>query len=135
MPVDVRLSDNKKYLIYTMDDPLGINELMQAYSKERDIRDSIPYQLSSMVDMSQVRGIPRNWLTAKAGPGLTHPRSGAILIVGVSRALMALVNIIFSIARYDRVQFFDTYEEAEAKMQELTKDIDVNAQDSDTTGS
>lgn len=121
MPASVRLSDDQEYLIYNMSDPLSMEELMAAYQEERRLRDSIPYTLSSIVDMREVRGIPRAWLTAKAGPGLTHPRSGSILMVGVSRPIMTLVKIIFSLTRFTRMQFFEDYAEAEARMQELIK--------------
>ena len=87
MPVDVTLNDTQHYLIYTITDPLAMDELMRAYTQEKALRDSVPHTVHSIVDMSAVRGIPRNWLTAKAGPGLTHPRSGVILLVGLSSAL------------------------------------------------
>ncbi len=117
MPADVRLSDDQNYLIYELSDPLTMDELVTAYDEEKRLRDLIPHTLHSITDMSKVRGIPHNWLTAKSGPGLTHPRSGLITIVGISVGLRIIVNTIFSIVGYRRVQFYATREEAIAAIE------------------
>ncbi len=123
MPVDIRLSDDQKYIIYELSDPISMDELVQAYDEEKRLRDRVPHTLHSITDMSKVRGIPHNWLTAKSGPGLTHPRSGLITIVGISVGLRIIVNTIFSIVGYKRVQFFATREEALAAIQaEIAKE-------------
>ncbi len=119
MPVTVQLSDDQYHLIYELKDPLQINELMDAYDREKEMRDSISHTLHSLVDMSQVHRIPRNWLVAKAGPGLTHPRSGSMVIVGISSGLKTLVQIILKITKYDRIQFFESREDAETYMADL----------------
>jgi len=117
MPADVRLSDDQNYLIYELSDPLTMDELVTAYDEEKRLRDLIPHTLHSITDMSKVRGIPHNWLTAKSGPGLTHPRSGLITIVGISVGLRIIVNTIFSIVGYRRVQFFAAREDAIAAIE------------------
>jgi len=119
MPVHVQLSTDETHLVYEMQEPLTIEELMDAYKIERQLRDATQRTLHSIVDMSKIRRIPRNWLTSKAGPGFTHPRSGRILIVGISTGIKIIVQTIIKIVRYDKVQFFDTREEAEAHMQTL----------------
>jgi hypothetical protein len=119
MPVDVKLDQTNRYLVYTLTDPFSMDELMAAYKQEKSLRDSIPYTLHSIVDMSQVKNIPPSWLTAKAGPGLTHPRSGMMLLVGLSPGIKVLMNIILQVMRFTRVKSFDTYAEANAYMQTL----------------
>jgi len=127
MPVSVQLSDDQSHLIYELQDPMKIDDLMEAYDIEKKVRDSIPYTLHSIVDMTQVRRIPRNWLTAKAGPGLTHPRSGYMMIVGISSGLKTIVGIIFKITKYNRIQFFETRDEAETYMTDITQNTQNNA--------
>jgi hypothetical protein len=56
--------------------------------------------------MSSIRRIPPNWLVAKAGPGLTHPRSGRMLFVGISPGLSIIIRTILRIARYEKMLFF-----------------------------
>lgn len=119
MPVHVNLDENKEYLIYSLSDPLKIEELLAAYRQEKEYRDSLPYTLHSIVDMSTVKRIPPNWLLAKAGPGLTHPRSGEILIVGVSRGLKILLETILKITNFKRMRFFVARPEADVYLREL----------------
>ena len=123
MPVSLQLSPDQYHLIYELEEPLEIKELMEAYNQEKVHRDSIPHTVNSIVDMSKINRIPANWLVAKAGPGLTHPRSGHILFVGVSYGLRIMVQIILKITKYERIQFFESREEAEAKMIELVQKI------------
>jgi hypothetical protein len=122
MPVQLQFSEDKRYIIYTLSDPLDMNELQRVYQQEKAYRDSVEHSVHSIVDMSRVRGIPRNWMTAKSGPGLKHPRSGKMLFVGISPALKTLVSLILDIMRYRRMEFFDTYEAAAARMQELLRE-------------
>ncbi|MFW5690924.1 MAG: hypothetical protein ACOCXZ_00370 [Chloroflexota bacterium] len=119
MPVDVRFADDNRYIVYTFQEPLEMAELLKAYEEERRLRDSVDHVVNSIVDMSEIRRIPRNWLTAKAGPGLTHPRSGAMLFVGISPGLHIILNTIMKVARYNKMQFFKTRAEAEAHMAEI----------------
>ena len=126
MSVSIQLSDDQSHLIYKLEDPLQVNELMKAYDTEKEIRDSMPHTLHSIVDMSNFHRIPRNWLIAKAGPGLTHPRSGFMLIVGITQGLKTMVQIIFKITKYERIQFFETREEAEIRMAELVQESKKN---------
>ncbi|MBZ0291770.1 MAG: hypothetical protein K8L99_04310 [Anaerolineae bacterium] len=129
MPVNVELSENKRYIIYNIIEPLVMEELLDAYKQEKVYRDSIPHVMHSIVDMSQIRKIPREWLTAKSGPGLTHPRSGTMLFVGISPGLNILIRTITKFMRYDRMQFFDTREEAEAYMQELIAEGEIKKEE------
>lgn len=122
MPVDIQFSQDKRYIVYTFTEPLSIDELMTAYTQEKAYRDSVEYTVHSIVDMSPLSGIPRNWLTAKAGPGLTHPRSGKILFVGISKGLQIIVRTILKVARFNRMEFFNTREDAETRMDALLQE-------------
>jgi hypothetical protein len=128
MPVQLEFSENKRYIIYTLTDPLDMNELQRVYQKEKEHRDSVDHTVHSIVDMSRVKGIPRNWLTAKSGPGLSHPRSGKMLFVGISPALKTLVSLILDIMRYRKMEFYNNFDEAETRMKDLLRD-EVAARD------
>lgn len=120
MPVHLHLSPDKRYLIYEITDPLNMDDLIKAYKAEKDHRDELPYTVHSIVDMSQIKRIPMNWLVAKAGPGLTHPRSGEILFVGLAGGIKIIVETILRLVKYKRMKFFNTRQEAETYMRELT---------------
>jgi hypothetical protein len=119
MPVLVELDPDKRHLIYIISDPVTIDDLLAAYEQEREYRDSIPYTLHSLVDMSKLRSIPPRWLTAKAGPGLTHPRSGEMVFCGLSTSLKIIVQTITRITNYQRMKFFESRDQAEAYMTKL----------------
>lgn len=133
MPVDVKLSEDQYYLIYTFTEPLEMKELMEAYKKEKELRDSRPHTVHSIVNLSALSRIPPNWLTAKAGPGLTHPRSGRMAFVGLSYGIRIIIQTILRISRYDRIQFFEKYEDAQAYMDELVQ-ITKNNEESASKG-
>jgi len=113
MPVDIHLSEDQTHLVYHMSDPLTMEQLFTAYHQEKEYRDTVPHVLHSIIDMSQLKRIPPNWLFAKAGPGLTHPRSGEMLFVGVSVGIKMILQTILKIVRYERIRFFDTRAEAD----------------------
>ena len=127
MPVHLHLSDNRRYLIYEISEPLTMDELIKAYEQEREYRDALPYTVHSIVDMSQLRRIPANWLTAKAGPGLKHPRSGEMLIVGVSVGIRMIMDMLFKITGYKRMRFFTTRAEADTYMAQLVQATEAAA--------
>lgn len=120
MPVDIQLSEDRRYIVYTISDPLNMNDLFEAYKQEKIFRDSVPHTVHSIVDMAGIKRIPPNWLTSKSGPGLTHPRSGSMLFVGLSPGFKIILQTISKIMRYNRMKFFDTRAEADAYMAQLT---------------
>ena len=119
MPVHIEFSNDQSHIIYEFTEPLEMQELLDAYQKEKEYRDAVQHTVHSIVDMSSMKRVPPNWLTAKAGPGLTHPRSGRMLFVGISYGLRIIIQTILKIARYDRMVFFATREEADSYMAEL----------------
>lgn len=121
MPVHVQMSEDQYHLIYDFEEPLEMQELLEAYQKEKEFRNSVPHTVHSIVDMSNIKRIPPNWLIAKAGPGLTHPRSGRMLFVGISVGLTIIIKTILKIARYEKMQFFENRADAEAHMAELVR--------------
>jgi hypothetical protein len=120
MPVEVQLTPDQTHLLYEMIDPVNMEQLLEAYRQEKIYRDSVSTTLHSIVDMSKMKRIPPNWLVAKAGPGLTHPRSGELLFVGVGVGVKMILSTILKIVRYDRIRFFDTRSDAEAYMSVLS---------------
>ncbi|MCA9906938.1 MAG: hypothetical protein KC547_23945 [Anaerolineae bacterium] len=96
-----------------------MEEILEAYKKERAFRDSTPNTVHSIVDMSQVARIPKNWLTAKAGPGFSHPRSGIIILVGLTPGLRIILQVILRFTKYPRLRYFETRAEAEAFVRDL----------------
>ncbi len=116
MPIQLHLSPDHRYLVYEIADPVDILELLETYKRERAYRDSVSHTVHSIVDMTKVRTIPRNWLATKSGPGMTHPRSGSMLLVGLSPGIQIIMKTIFQIAHYNRMRLFSTRAQADAYM-------------------
>lgn len=125
MPVDIEFSPNKRYIVYTITDPMNMPELFEAYAKEKSYRDSVSHTVHSIVDMSRIRRIPPNWLTAKAGPGLTHPRSGYMILVGLSVGFKIILQMIMKVMQFDKVRFVETREEANAILNDVLQAEDA----------
>jgi hypothetical protein len=109
-------------LHYTFTDPLDLNDLVLAYQEERRIRDATPHTVNGLVDFRKLTTAPKNWLAARNGPGLSHPRSGQIVIVGMNTMLKILVDTIMSVAKFKRIKTFDTIEAAHEYISVLVTD-------------
>ncbi len=81
MPVRLQIIEDGFVLHYTISDPWEVSELLTAYDEERAHRDSVAHVVHSINDLSGTRKIPRNWWSARQGPGLTHPRSGEMVFL------------------------------------------------------
>jgi hypothetical protein len=121
MPVTVELDYDGYILHYKITDPLDLTDLLKAYDVERELRDATPHVLHSINDFSELRQIPKNWLQARSGPGLKHPRAGEMIFIGLSPGLKIVVDIILKLTRYTRIQNFRTKEEAEPYIQALVE--------------
>ncbi len=111
MPVELKIEENGHLIHYTFTDPWEITDLLAAYRKEEEYRNSVNYTVHSLTELSKMRRIPRNWLEARQGPGMKHPRSGEMVIVGVAPGIKIILDTIFKIARYKRVKMMNTAEE------------------------
>jgi ornithine cyclodeaminase/alanine dehydrogenase-like protein (mu-crystallin family) len=119
MPINLILDPQNRYVIYELSDPIDMRELNDAYAQELAYRDATQNTVHLLADLSQANRLPTNWLSAQATPGLKHPRSGEMLLVGLSGTVRMAVEVVMKVSRFDRVRFFNTREEAEARLQEL----------------
>ena len=112
MPVQFKIEDDGWIIHYSITDPMDIPELLAAYKQERAHRDATPHLVHSITNMSGVRRIPRNFMSAGSGPGLKHPRSGELIIVGLSPMLSRIIDPILRLARFNRLKVMNTEAEA-----------------------
>lgn len=112
MPVEVKFREEDKLLHYVVTDPWDIPDLMAAYEDERAFRDQSDTVLHAVIDFSAAKNIPKNWLQARSGPGLTHPTGGEMIFVGLSSGLKILLDIILKLTRYSRFKQFESFDEA-----------------------
>jgi hypothetical protein len=121
MPVKLELTHDGYILHYEIADPFEIEELLEAYKQEKELRDNATHTLHALIDFSQVRKIPKNWLAARHGPGMNHRTSGEMVCVGLTPGLKMLLDIIFRLANYKRIRLFDSLDEAQAHITRLVE--------------
>ena len=119
MPVVLEIVEDGFVLHYTISDPWEVPDLLKAYDDERAHRDSVSHVVHSINDLSTARRIPKNWWSARQGPGLTHPRSGEMVFFGLAPGIKILVDTILKATRYRRVKVFDNADDAWAYVRSL----------------
>lgn len=119
MPINVKFDENNQYVIYEISSPYEMNDLYEAYKKEKEFRDATQNTVHMVVEIAGATNLLSNWLSSKATPGLTHPRSGQMLLVGFSSGLRMAVEVVLQVTRYKGVRFFKTRAEADAHLQTL----------------
>lgn len=113
MPVSLEVGNDGRVLYYQIADPWEIEDLMAAYTKEKQIRDEAPHVVHSVSNFSHARRIPKNWWQARYGPGLKHPRAGEMVFVGLNPGLNRLVDVILRVTNFKRIKVFNTMDEAQ----------------------
>lgn len=119
MPIEFKIEDDGWIIHYNITDPLEIKELLETYKQERAHRDATPHLVHSITNMTGVRRIPRNFMSAGSGPGLKHPRSGELIIIGLSPMLSRIIEPILRLARFNRLKVMKTEAEAFAQLRTL----------------
>lgn len=114
MPITVKLTYDDYVLYYEFTDPWDIPDLIAAFEEERRLRESVDHTLHSIIDFSQTHTLPRNWLQARHGPGLSHAKTGEMVCVGLSSGLKMMIDIILRLTNFKRMQLLSTLEEAHA---------------------
>ncbi len=108
MPIQIEVIEEGFVLHYMISDPWDVPELLKTFEEERAYRDSVSHVVHSINDFSGARKIPANWWSARQGPGLTHPRSGEMVFIGLTPGFRLLLDAILKATRYKRVKVFNT---------------------------
>lgn len=121
MPVKIDLIEDGYVIFYEIADPFEIEDLLTAYQQESEYRNATTHTMHSLTDFTQMRRIPKNWLQARHGPGLKHPRSGEMIFVGVKPGLKVLLDVILKVTKYQRIKLFNTMEQAQPYVKALVQ--------------
>ncbi len=128
MPITVKLTYDNYVLHYEFTDPWDIPDLIAAFEEERRLRESMDHTLHSIIDFSQTHTLPRNWLQARHGPGLSHAKTGEMVCVGLSSGLKMMIDIIMRLANFKRMKLLATLEEAHAYIVPLVEQTKLSQQ-------
>jgi hypothetical protein len=111
MPVTQELIENGRILLVTFSDPWTAQEMVSLFPEARRFYDAAARPIHILIDTRRSKISAPNALRAREAPPLKHPMSGKAAVVGVNAITRAVGEMAFKLARFDRVAFFDTYEE------------------------
>ncbi|NUM48359.1 MAG: hypothetical protein HUU38_26930 [Anaerolineales bacterium] len=115
MPTSVKWHpDLKDVLLMHLDGSVSMDEVLDITAKEGELIKTAPRLTHTIIDVSTVHGVPKNFLSAipriTSMPASTHPHSGDKLIVGASGLAETFLNIFSKVGR--KLYLFKTKEEA-----------------------
>jgi len=109
MPITMQLRENGHVAHYVLTDPWETADLVRLYPQGLAYRKSVPYPVHTLMDISAVQRVPSNILAARRGaPAFVYPNSGEVVMVGAHGFPQKIAEMIFKLAHYERVRFFDT---------------------------
>jgi hypothetical protein len=111
MPVTQELIENGRILLVTFSDPWTAQEMLSLFPESRRFYDAAERPIHMLIDVRQARVSTPSALRAREAPALKHPMGGDVAVVGAASIIRTFGEMTFRLARFDRVAFFDTYEE------------------------
>jgi hypothetical protein len=124
MPVTLELVENGRVMFFTFTDPWDTQELMALYPRSAAYLDQAKHKLHTLTDVRNARRLPSRVLDLRRGPDWAHPNSGHVAIVGAITLVTVFAQTIFKLTRFERVQFFNTMDDAWAFLRKAMADED-----------
>ena len=112
MPIKNELIENGHVLLSVYETPWGLEDLVGFNALAAKHYAQATHKIHLLIDARQMGTIPYGVLRSRAYSHFTHPRSGAIAVVGASTIARALAETVLRLAHFDRAKFFMTQEEA-----------------------
>jgi hypothetical protein len=113
MPITQELCDNGRILYAALSDPWDIPDLIPYMAEARRYFLSAECRIHVLINVSGTSKIPSmSLLLLRNHLSLDYPNHGHIAVVGASAAIRSVANVLFSIARFKRVKFFNAEYEA-----------------------
>jgi hypothetical protein len=127
MPVTNEFVENGRVLVTTASDPWETHEMMAFWPEDRAHRNSMTQRVHLIIDITHTNYPPKHILQLHRTPSVTHPNRGLIVVVGANSFSKTFVEMIFRLARYERVKFFATMHEAINFLRRVMATEDVEA--------
>jgi hypothetical protein len=107
MPISMNLRENGHVFHLVFTNPWNSEELLNHYEQEARLLDSSPFRIHSMVDVRESRAMASGALQIARHRGrIEHPRRGIVVILGASNFRRNLMEMVFRMARFNRVRYF-----------------------------
>jgi len=124
MPVTFTPVENNRIMTFKITDPWQTEELVGHYAAEYQYFNNSKGKIHTIFDLAAMRTVPPTALRARSGPGLDHPNSGYVVLVGGHPLARALAELIERLLRAKRFKFVASYEDGIAflKQQIIAED-------------
>ncbi|PJF34893.1 MAG: hypothetical protein CUN49_13325 [Candidatus Thermofonsia Clade 1 bacterium] len=119
MPVTLELIENGRVLSVTFIDPWAMSDVLSLFPELERIYNAAERPIHALIDARQSKLPSSGALRARESPAFKHPMSGHMAVVGAASVVRAVAETVFRLARFQRVTFFDTYEEGLAFLRTL----------------
>ena len=120
MPVSMELRENGRVVFIVLSDPWNTGDLRSLLRQISDyLRDIYP-QAHMLVDLTRAKVIPTDALQQIFEDlRAFKPDSGEVILVGATRAMQLLGELVFRLFHLGSIRFLDTQEAAWALLKEF----------------
>jgi hypothetical protein len=113
MPITLEIRENGHILYYVYTDPWQIIDMNTTIKIAEAHYNRVNFKVHSIINLSGSRQVPQGLIHARRSVStLKHPNNGNAIIFGASNLIKTLGDVLIKLVRYDRVNFFDTEEQA-----------------------
>jgi hypothetical protein len=104
-------------------DPWLTEDLIALRPKGLDYLNRNDHKLQILMEFHSLK-VPMGLMRLHESPVLRHPNMGYLVLIGIGRTGTTLATLLFQLARFDRVRFFETLDEGRDFLrQQVAKDL------------
>jgi len=127
MPIKFEIRENG-HVIYALGcDPISLADYEANVQYDIAHRDSVPFRVHSLINLSQVHKMPNGVLSIRNSPSFRHPRAGSIAMVGTNTMLHLFAETLMRLANFPPPKFFKTEDEAWDYLHQIIRAENVEA--------
>src|SRR5258708_32375169 len=130
MPVTLELIEHGRSFRYVISDPWKIADFTATFPQAKAILGASPNRVHGIVNLFAAAKDPMGVLHIRKHPSFSHPNSGYTVFCYASLLARRITETALKIARYNRLEFFDTEEEGMSFLHELMAQEDLVRQSS-----
>jgi hypothetical protein len=106
MPIKFEIRENGHVIYAYGSDPITIADYEANVQRDIAHRDSVPFRVHSIINMSHVQKLPNGVLSIRHSPSFRHPRAGEIAMIGTNPVIHLFAETIMRLANFPSPKFF-----------------------------
>ena len=126
MPYESYLLEGEPILYTALIDPFTTEDMEAMWTYNREIRERFTRKLHVLLDVQRLKkGPPHGAIRGWRESSLTHENAGNIALVGANAITRFIANTVLWMAKFDRLQFFETQEDGLAYLRHIVAQEDA----------